>query len=374
MAVSALVRLLANQSITTSTQTAVQWAQAVHDDKNFWSAGSPTRLTVPPRVNAVVLTAYNAWPDNGTGDRWIVIRQNGATDAASMILPFSPVSDNDRVYAQTPLLRVSPGEYFEVLAWQASGGNLNLLDANTTFFSIEGFTADPPFEAVKLLVGFEGADASTTFTDESSFARTLTAVGNAQLDTAQFKFGSASGLFDGNGDYVTAADSADWLLGTTPFTIEGFIRFNDLNAAELGGALVAHYNSSGNQRSWGLYFDSSSGNKLTFIRSSNGTATSVTSGDWPGGAPALNTWYHIAAERDGANILRIYVDGRVIAQESLTTFSFHNSTDTLSIGRLNTTAGFRRWLNGWIDELRIVKGYAVYGGTFIVPASAYPRS
>jgi hypothetical protein len=66
--------------------------------------------------------------------------------------------------------------------------------------------------SVVLLCHFDGSDASTTFTDEKGHA--LTAFGNAQLDTAQFKWGSASGLFDGSGDRVGAATSNDCSFGS----------------------------------------------------------------------------------------------------------------------------------------------------------------
>jgi hypothetical protein len=138
---SALVRMSANQTIPASTQTVVDWGSEVHDDAGYWDAGSPSRLTVPAGVDVVILTAYAAFPNNNTGDRWIEIRKNGSDTVAGMMLPESPVSDNDRVYAQSPPLKVVAGDYFEVLVWQGSGGDLDLLDANTTFFSIEGLPA-----------------------------------------------------------------------------------------------------------------------------------------------------------------------------------------------------------------------------------------
>ncbi len=56
-----------------------------------------------------------------------------------------------------------------------------------------------------------GADGSTTFTDSATGgSHTWTAYGNAQIDTAQNKFGGASGLFDGSGDYIDTPDSPDW--------------------------------------------------------------------------------------------------------------------------------------------------------------------
>ena len=83
-----------------------------------------------------------------------------------------------------------------------------------------------------LLLHCDGTDASTTFTDSSSPAKTVTAVGDAQLDTAQFKFGTASGLFDGTGDELTVTDHADFDFGTGDFTIEFFVRFNSVTGVQ----------------------------------------------------------------------------------------------------------------------------------------------
>jgi hypothetical protein len=91
---------------------------------------------------------------------------------------------------------------------------------------VEAEATDPNFASVVLLVGFDGSDGSTTFTDESGAAHALTAVGNVQVDTAQSKFGGASGLFDGAGDAITAADSAAWHFGTGDFTVEAWVRFS----------------------------------------------------------------------------------------------------------------------------------------------------
>lgn len=41
----------------------------------------------------------------------------------------------------------------------------------------------------KLMAHYDGTDGSTTFTDSSTSARTLTANDNVQIDTAQSKFG-----------------------------------------------------------------------------------------------------------------------------------------------------------------------------------------
>lgn len=232
--------------------------------------------------------------------------------------------------------------------------------------------SDPHFSKTALLIRFDGSDGATSAADESPSGHSISFAGNAQLDTDQFKWGTASLLCDGSGDYCTAADHADWSLGTSPFTIEGFIRLAGLNTGERGACLASHYNNSGNQRSWGLYYDNNGGpHQLSFIRSANGSAATTLSGSWPGAAPALATWYHVAVDRDALNILRIYVDGVVVASEDIGSFAFHDSTDGLSIGRLNTSSGYRRFLSGWLDALRLTKGVARYGGAFNPPQGPY---
>ena len=54
-----------------------------------------------------------------------------------------------------------------------------------------------------LLLHCDGTNTSTTITDSSSRANTVTAVGNAQLSTSVKKFGTASLKLDGTGDYCT---------------------------------------------------------------------------------------------------------------------------------------------------------------------------
>ena len=78
----------------------------------------------------------------------------------------------------------------------------------------------------KALLHMDGSDGSTTFTDESG--TTWTANGNAQIDTAQSKFGGASGLFDGASDYLQTPYTADHNTGTGDFTIDQWIRFNSV--------------------------------------------------------------------------------------------------------------------------------------------------
>src|SRR5262245_10600539 len=76
------------------------------------------------------------------------------------------------------------------------------------------------------LCHFEGTDGSTTFVDSSTFPNVITPSGNAQIDNAQFKFGSTSGLFDGSGDYLTVTMRSDFAVGYEDLTVDFWVRFN----------------------------------------------------------------------------------------------------------------------------------------------------
>src|SRR5690349_13368437 len=83
-----------------------------------------------------------------------------------------------------------------------------------------------PFSDVVLLCGFEGSDGSTTFTDESTAANSGTFVGTAQIDTAQFKFGSSSYYQTTTStSAITIPNSANFAFGAGDFTIEAWVRF-----------------------------------------------------------------------------------------------------------------------------------------------------
>ena len=79
----------------------------------------------------------------------------------------------------------------------------------------------------KLLLHCNGSDESTTFTDSSDSGHTVTAGGDAQVDTAQKKFGTGSVLFDGTSDYLSVANSSEFDLDDTEsWTIDYWVRLN----------------------------------------------------------------------------------------------------------------------------------------------------
>lgn len=246
-----------------------------------------------------------------------------------------------------------------------------------------GSSGDAHFANVVLLCGFEGSDGSTTLDDESASNHTLTAAGNAQIDTALFKYGASSLLLDGTGDVVTAPNSANFQFGSGQFTVECHYRPGASMASAATQYLVALYDTN-SQRSWTLGVSETAGGfkRIIFGYSTAGTsATALESNTLspPLGAGGWGTsdgFVHVAVDRDGSNQLRMYVEGVQVYSQPLAVTLF-NSTASLSIGGFLTSgAPAGNYLNGSIDELRITKGVARYAtdSSFTPPASAYPRS
>lgn len=210
-----------------------------------------------------------------------------------------------------------------------------------------GNTITPFDEYTKVLMHFEGTDASTTFTDQTG--KTVTPSGNAQIDTAQYRFGSASGLFDGTGDYLTVTDANNELdLGTQDFTIEFWVRFNAVGATRY---LIDYRQASTADVAPSIYIHST--NTIRYQTATTARIVSTT-------VFTTGKWYHIALSRS-AGISRLFVNGGQEGGNYTDANNFIAVTQIL-IGTIQ--GGLSAWHNGWIDELRISVGIGRYTSNF----------
>lgn len=228
-----------------------------------------------------------------------------------------------------------------------------------------GGTVDDDFASVIFLSGFEGADQSTTILDEGPIGHTgIIAVANAQIDTAQKKFGDSSLLLDGTDDKVTVPDAASLQLAAEDFTIEAHVRFNG-DPGTNPRTICTKWTETGDQREWWLQTQD---NVIQFYVSTNGSGLALKASATFN--PEADTWYHIAVVRDG-NMVYFYVDGVATGNAAMTETIF-NSTSVLAIGA--SVGSFPNYHNGWLDELRITKGVVRYTTGFTPPTEAYGRT
>lgn len=247
-------------------------------------------------------------------------------------------------------------------------GDFLLLEDGINKLGLETGAEDPQFNSVVLMLPLNGNDGDTISTDESNSSHSLTFLANAELDTAQKKFGTTSLVLDGSGDAVQSADSADWNFGASPFTIELWARFTqEVTSDGDSNTLISQWGNPETDSFILDYVQISGVDYLRFIGSSDGVSVDVdVKGTW---TPDLNTWIHLAVDRSGSDDFRVYANGEVIqtVNSSITLF---NGTAVLWVGGredLNTLGH-----HGWIDEVRITKGIARYGGAFTPPDNPFP--
>ena len=212
---------------------------------------------------------------------------------------------------------------------------------------------------LKLCSSFDGVDGSKAYTDPIQGAATF--VGTAQLDTTQKYFGAASLLLDGNSDYITYPDSADWFFDTGDFTIDFRVRFASVAA---GSCFLQQYESSTDR--FGIIFDKT-GQLFRFVVKKDNSYLALYQCAW---SPVIDTWYHLAVVRSGSSIY-MFINGisqtLTITNAITAETSFPNLAGTLRIG-------YDQWNtyhhNGWIDEVVIQKGGEVETADFTPPTSA----
>ena len=213
-------------------------------------------------------------------------------------------------------------------------------------------------------VGWTGAASSITGTvslllnytnagiTDATAKNDLETVGNAQISTTQSKFGGSSMSFDGTGDWLLVPHNVDQMFGTGAFTVEFWIYLNATGAAR--GLVAKGTGTTG----WLVSLDSS--NRVVFTYT---TSTITSTGTISG-----TTWAHIAVVREGTgtNQTKIYINGTNDGTATVSTD--FNQTNSMYVGA-DRTGGSA--LNGYIDDLRITKGYARYTANFTAPTSAF---
>jgi hypothetical protein len=228
---------------------------------------------------------------------------------------------------------------------------------------------DRYFSNVSLLLHGNGTNGSTTIIDNSPTPKTVTAVGNAQISTAQSKFGGASILFDGNGDYLTTVDDAGFRFGTSDFTVEAWV-YQVARSTYLANIVGNGFYDQVKDNGWNM--DILSTGIARFYTSGSGQTPEIVSSGTT--VVPLNTWTHFAAVRSGST-LTLYLDGA--AEGSISSTQNENWTGANAILRVGTVGiyqglGLSQYsLNGYIDDLRITKGVARYTANFIPPTAAF---
>ena len=236
---------------------------------------------------------------------------------------------------------------------------MNITKPRLDQFKITGSTVgDVHFPKNILHLPFNGSNAATSASDLSNDNRTITFSGsNANISTAQSKFGGSSLYIGGDGSKIEIG--ADGLSATGDFTFECWIYDTSVdNYPQLA------INSSSN--GFFLYLGNgatSGSNKV--LRHWNGGVVTNFSTELP-----QSQWYHFALVRSGSTV-KFYIDGTADSTTRTDSGTYlMGQSSTLTIGADGSGNDFR----GYINDLRITNGLARYTTNFTAPTSAHLTS
>jgi len=159
--------------------------------------------------------------------------------------------------------------------------------------------------------------------------------------------------FNGS-NYLTLANSAALQFGTDDFTVEYWVYFTTTPDTSSQFPVSKWAAGTG----WELYY-TGNGTRFAFY--------ALAGSPFLGGTtrPVANTWYHLAVSRASGTI-RLFVNGTQEASVTGNTTNF-NDINILYIGKENNTTNLS--FNGYLSNLRIVKGVGVYTSNFTVPST-----
>ena len=204
------------------------------------------------------------------------------------------------------------------------------------------------------LLHMDGADTSTTFTDESG--KTWTAYNSAQIDTAQSKFGGGSGLFvPASHSYLSTPDHADFNFGAGNFTFDTQIRFVALSATQQ--TLFAQFTNANYYWMWYI-----TNTAMHFKQNEAGLTIDLSFACSLG----TDTWYHLEIDRSGSSWYA-FVEGTQIGSTGTDDTALRDGGTAYKI---STTDNFGEEVNGWLDEFR-VSNVARHTANFTAPTKAY---
>jgi len=253
-----------------------------------------------------------------------------------------------------------------------ASGEGNILSYNSfgTMASVKGYVCD--FEFSRQASSFPSSNFTPPTAPIAPSARTMLmlncnnggvidartaniieTVGNARASTKVKKYGNSSLYFDGTTGKLTIPASPQHIFGTGDFTVEFW-----MNTADTAAGLITPATTGAGY--WALLISSGTLYWQNAYNSSNLKTASLS-------GYLTNTWVHIAVVRNSGN-LYFYFNGTAQGTATVDSTNYSGVTNALTIGYDSQTNGY---YSGYIDDLRITKGYARYTSSFTAPVTGF---
>ena len=198
-----------------------------------------------------------------------------------------------------------------------------------------------------------------SFIDNSTSNRTLTRNGSPSVQsfdpfyTATIASNGGSMYFDGSGDYLSCPSNPAFNLGTANYTVEFFIYTSSTTNQMVFDTIQPGISGGGSNR---LFVYISSSQQVVVGPGTNMLTSSSTI--------QLGAWNHVAVVRSGTT-RTIYING---VSAGSNTQSEDLSSSFCTIG-FDAAAGGSIIMNGYLSNLRLTKGTALYTANFTPPTA-----
>ena len=257
------------------------------------------------------------------------------------------------------------------IGYNPYNGGRNYLDGYIRDFKITDASVSSPTIPLEPVASDSNtkllACALPYFADASSSNLTVNRSGNPTIypftpyDHQEYSASNNGGsiYLDGSGDYLEPTTSAIGAFGNNDFTIEFWINPSSIGADQV----ILDCRPLGSNGNYIDIFLAPSGQIGTYIN----LATRLS-----GGPIIANTWTHIAVVGTSSGTT-LYINGSQVDTDNYTA-SYLSSASRPRIGASGYHSGISYPFSGYISDIKIVEGTALYTSDFTRPASPLSSS
>ena len=186
---------------------------------------------------------------------------------------------------------------------------------------------------------------------------------------------TGSVFFDGVSDTLGIVENGNDFDFDADFSIEFWVYFNELKSyQDIAGTSTNSVYLGSNKSGWVASYYTTGTDKFRFSFQDDSSWIFQHAFNF---AASTNTWYHVAYQRHDGSI-KLYVNGDQIGSTYSTSTNLISTENRLLVGSGHgVSPGSTAHLHGYVSNLRICKGHAVYKSNFTLPTKeldVHPQS
>jgi len=275
------------------------------------------------------------------------------------------LGDNTTINKSTPTQLASP---FDTLTWtviSAGAAYMGAIEPNSTNVYMWGLGSSGQLGTGTTLARSNPTilgGAPLTVLDVSSFATTVVKQGTNFITNNVPIIGAVAGTFGGtSADYLQLNSATQFNVGDTNFTVEAWFY-------SIGNGVIIQYGLPTGQVSFWIRVIGTTTASVQFEQFNVGSTSPLF--NFASANILRNTWYHAAWVVNSLGVYTGYLDG-----VNINNGGGYNNNHIYNPTRIRiggpTNAAYGTFFNGYVSNVRIVKGVAVYTGNFLKPTSIF---